>query len=361
MVRCKSLKIRTKRVEEQASDSQRHRTVTNDARQETYYLIGPFPPPLGGISVYLSRYAQQLPNAGYHVKRVDLGKCSRLRRLRMLLRLVFCRNAVFHLNFLSCPVILALLLNPFSPRLVFCSHGHAVDTLVSRRWKRALVSLFLRRLDECILVGAHLQESFTRHGFVLPEKTFIRPAFLPPPLEEEETILKSYEASTHRFLACRRPLIVANAFQITRCEGVDLYGLDLCVELVARLKPHYPGMGLLFALAEIGDQEYYDQIRARIIELGLDANVHFMTGQRELWPVFRQADLMLRPTYRDGYGISVAEALYLGCPAVASDVCVRTEGTVLFRNRDVDDLVAKCRAVLAERVAFRNKHTAQAG
>ena len=60
----------------------------------------------------------------------------------------------------------------------------------------------------------------------------------------------------------------------------------------------------------------------------------------------KKADLMIRPTCTDGYGISIAEALFFDCPAIASDVCPRPEGAVLFKNRDMDDFEQKTRELL---------------
>lgn len=78
-----------------------------------------------------------------------------------------------------------------------------------------------------------------------------------------------------------------------------------------------------------------------ISNLGIESNFYFLTGQKELWPLFKQSDLMIRPTYSDCYGISIAESLYFDSPAIASAVCDRPEGTVLFKNRDTDDLYKK--------------------
>jgi glycosyltransferase involved in cell wall biosynthesis len=127
-------------------------------------------------------------------------------------------------------------------------------------------------------------------------------------LEDEESILKTYPSEVKEFAASRRPLIVANAFQIVFYRGVDLYGLDMCVEVVAALKESYPHVGLIFAVAEVGEAAYFEKIKRRIDELGIEDNFLFLTGQRELWPLFRRADLMVRPTCSDAYGISVAEA-----------------------------------------------------
>jgi glycosyltransferase involved in cell wall biosynthesis len=129
-------------------------------------------------------------------------------------------------------------------------------------------------------------------------------------------------------------------------QGVDLYGLDLCVDLVSELKKIYPQIGLLFALAEIGETTYFEETIHRIRKKTIADNFFFMTGQKELWPLFKKCDLMVRPTYSDGYGISIAEALYFHCPAVASDVGGRPEGTILFRNRDFDDFLCKVKNIL---------------
>ncbi len=66
-----------------------------------------------------------------------------------------------------------------------------------------------------------------------------------------------------------------------------------------------------------------------------------MTDQKQLWPLIKKADLFLRPTLSDSFGISIAEALLFDVPAVASDVCVRPKGTVLFKRGDKKDFFDK--------------------
>ena len=165
-------------------------------------------------------------------------------------------------------------------------------------------------------------------------------------MEDEPQIWETYDRETVQFVESRKPLIIANAWKIVSDQGVDLYGLDMCVDLTAELKRTHPQVGLLFALADVGDEEYYREINRRIDELGIRDNFHFMTGQRQLWPLFRKADLMVRPTSSDGYGVSIAEALHFGCPAVASDVCPRCDGTVVFSSRDAQAFLSSCRKVL---------------
>jgi glycosyltransferase involved in cell wall biosynthesis len=313
-----------------------------------YFIIGVYPPPFGGVSVYVYRYTKILKTQGYDVENIDFSKETKIDKVLKLLKLFFWPNrAIFHLNDFNFYVITVLILRVFGSKLIFTDHSYRKLEHLGIV-KRLLLHIFLIKVSEFILVGEHLKDYYVQFGYRLPRRTMVHHAFFPPPVEEEQTIWKNYDEDTIKFVQTHKPLIIANAFQIVFYEGVDLYGLDMCVELIAELKKTYLSIGLLFALAEIGDQAYFSNITRRISELGINDNFHFMTGQKELWPLFRISDLMVRPTYTDGYGISIAEALYFGCPAVASDVCIRPEGTVLFRNRDISDLSCTVNKLLKE-------------
>ncbi len=258
---------------------------------------------------------------------------------------MFKRQDVIYLNFLSPGIVIVLLVLGLSKRARVMDHSGCQVGKWSG-FELFIYSAFLRRCDEVIFVGAHLHDYYRKKGVRLPDKTRVQNAFIAPPLDEEMEILNTYPGDIRKFVKQRRPLLVANAFKIVLHNRVDLYGLDMCVDLVAKLKNTYPDVGLLFALADIENREYFKCINQRINKLGISENFKFMTDQKELWPLFKEADLLVRPTYVDAYGISIAEALYFGCRAVASDVCERPEGTVLFKNRDLEDLYSKCRSLL---------------
>jgi glycosyltransferase involved in cell wall biosynthesis len=97
----------------------------------------------------------------------------------------------------------------------------------------------------------------------------------------------------------------------------------------------------VFFLATIGDQMYYQ----RIID-GLDEHIYMLTGDYPLWPIFKYADCFIRPTYNENFGISVAEALYCQVPVVASNVCMRPRGTILYQAANLPDLVSKTTQIL---------------
>jgi glycosyltransferase involved in cell wall biosynthesis len=319
---------------------------TLKANPEKYILIGPYPPPLGGVSVFIYRYSKLLITQGYEVQFLDWEKNNWLQKIGWLFKIVFNpQNITFHVNGFLIFILLFLLLRPFKKKVIFTDHSfRGIDQL--HGIKRTILIKFLTIVDEYVLVGEHLKEYYSQSGYTLPTNTIVRNAFLPPPLEDEEKIWKSYDTSTLEFIKNHSPIIVGNAYQITIYNEVDLYGIDMCIEQTIRLKREFPNIGFLFALAEIGNLEVYESYLKRINENYVQENFYFLTGQKELWPLFKVSDLMIRPTYSDGYPLSVAEALFLGCPTIASDVCERAEGTSLFRNRDADDLYQKIIAKL---------------
>jgi len=311
-----------------------------------YYLIGPYPPPIGGISVYIYRYGRLLKSQGYDVKYIDFGTQTKFKKILVLV--LFMLNpsfAHFHVNGFDFLTMLALPLRVFRGEVIFQDHSGRVVEDISLS-KRLILDLFLRRVDKCIFVGEHMIEYYIKRGLKLPENLQIKNAFLPPPPEDEIKIWKSYSSESIEFINNHEPLIVANASQIEIYKEVDLYGIDLCVDLIVKLKGKYPDIGLIFALAEIGNDEYYAKMNQLVDAKGIRKNFYFLVGQKELWPIFKKANVSVRPTYNDGFGISVAESLYFGCPAIASDVCRRPEGTVLFKNRDFDDLIMKVNGLL---------------
>jgi len=316
-------------------------------------IIGPVPPPYGGISVWVYRLSRKLSNEGHRVKLLDYGRLSRLGRLFALIRILFSRFDRIDVNCSSTGIALLFSVTGLAKKTRFTAHGEGIRGWSSR--KRSIMGRFLHKCDKVMLVGKHLRTLYNEYLDEPLENIEISSAFIPPPPEDEKRIVESYSDTILKFTDSRQPLIIANAYRLEFQDDTDLYGLDMCIDLAARLKPDYPNIGLLFALPEIGDYQYFDGMKKRIANLGLSDHFIFLTDQRELWPLFKRADLMVRPTCVDGYGISIAEALHFGCPAVASDVCARTRGTIVFRNRDMDDFEKKCRAALKAQSGKRAK------
>lgn len=309
-------------------------------------MIGPVPPPLGGISVYVDRRSRILRAEGNRVENLDFGPMSMGKRLVALARLVFRpASATFELHAYDFSAMTALLARPFPKKLLYMDHNTLLydhDVAGARKW---ILSHFMARAEVSFVSEAGLS-FYKRRGFTFGSAE-VRSAYLPPPLEDESGILGTYDPSTTEFLTSAVPLIVANASQIVFVDGVDLYGLDMCADLLLRISGKFPSAGFLFALADDApNRAYLERIKAKLTASGASHRFLFLSGQRQLWPVFKRAQLFVRPTIGDGFAVSVAEAQEFGCPVLASDVVSRPPGVTLFKSRDIDDLTEKALELL---------------
>lgn len=310
--------------------------------------IGTLPPPLGGVSVYLYRLKKLHREDDF----IDPRFISRYSLINLMLTstkeiVIEGIEGIKWRYLLFLRLIKCFKNNKYS--VVLHGRGWLNDINLAGFFKKKVMLFSLCGCSSIRVVSTHMKDELVEVLSSYEGKIIIKDAFLPPPLEDEPKILDTYSDEMRKFMEIQRPLIVANAFKLIDWNGMDLYGLDMCIELIYRLRQDYPNVGLLFALAnEKYRPDYYAKMKALIVDYGLQRNIYFLTNQHELWPILKDCDVMVRPTCTDGYGNSIAETLYFARPAVASDVCKRPDGCVVFRNRDMDDFEAKVRQVLGE-------------
>lgn len=313
-------------------------------------IIGPLPPPLGGVSVHVYRLYKALNNSQVF----DLSQKQNFKGQSYIQIFNLIKNQEFdavHLHAYDVKLIITLkLLKLFKKfEIIATSHNPRLfDT--DSKIKKFFYKNFLKSIDTLVVVGSHILEDYKNRKLQLPKEIIIEPAFLPPPIDEEEKILKTYPKELFDFIDNHSHIITANAFQISFHQGIELYGLDMCIELTSKLKKDCSDIGFIFALAnENANKEYLEKMKQKIKEFDIEDNFYFLTGQKELWPLFKKADLMIRPTTTDGDALSIREAMYFRCPAIASDVSDRPEGTIMLKSRDINDLYIKTKEVLDER------------
>lgn len=307
--------------------------------------IGPMPPPLGGISVYLYRLSRS--NNDNSVGFVNENNLNGIGFLKLIF-LNSDKTFIYHSP--STMKRIALLFSKIfrGNKYIIVSHGEGLQNSYknSNFIMKFLLKSTIFKSEHIQVVSSHLVKFLLNLGLE-NDKIIVKNAFLPPALCDEESVLKTYPQEIFDFISKKDKLLVANASSLVFYKNTDLYGLDICIELMAKLKNVYPNLGFIFALAnEKVNTEYINKMRLRIKELNLEENFYFLTGQKELWPIFKKASLMIRPTNTDGDALSIREALYFKCPAIASDVCNRPTGTILFKNRNLDDLYDKTKRVL---------------
>lgn len=317
-------------------------------------LVGPYPPPYGGISVHIQRLKEQLER--HHIRCIVYDNTQVAKRKAdvimvknmlwwSLYQFLSRDEAIIHFHGYS-PLLISIL-----SLLAIIERKRVVVTLHSFRHDPKNMNLpnrfafwIARKVQSCFLVvSPEIRDKIISLG-IKPENIKIIPSFIPPTISEED--LAEIPEAVWRFIDCHSPIILANAFRISFYNNQDLYGLDMCIDLCANLKQSYPKIGFVFCLPDIGDFDYFKKMKQRISERQIEENFLFQTKPCQMYPIIMKSDVFVRPTNTDGDAVSIREALYFKVPAVASDVCPRPDGTILFKSRDITDLTLKVLEVL---------------
>jgi len=207
---------------------------------------------------------------------------------------------------------------------------------------RKMIRTILKSASHCIATNSEIEGGLISLG-AKAKRISVIPAFLPPVKNNQE--ITEIPQEVWNFIDSHTPVISANAFRIGISYGQDRYGVDMCIELCASLKSTYPQIGFVFCIPDIGDYDYFSELKRRVVEKEIEGNFLFQTKPCQFYPILMKSDVFVRPTNTDGDAISLREALFFRTPSVASDVVPRPEGTVLFTNRDTEDFIARVKMV----------------
>jgi len=314
----------------------------------TLLLIGPLPEPKGGISIHIQRLGRLLEK-DFKVRYIDESRVIkpdlynvRSKKIPPYLQLIRSADIVHIQSSLTVLRCFHLLI----AKLLF--RKHVLVTIHSIWGKSAselgLLRLVLKLADKVIVVNSDIKDKLGQVN------TVVQPAFIPPDLDTEPELPGQVSRWLEKQQEQSRKIIAANAFRIELHEGQDLYGIDLCIEMMRRLV-HDEGLqvSLVFIISSLDRagnklEEYLKQIK----EWELEDNILLACINLSFVRLLTHSDIVLRPTCTDGDALTIREALYFNIPVIASDVVTRPKGTVLFRNRDAIDMSEKVSRVLAD-------------
>ncbi|HEY7333386.1 MAG TPA: glycosyltransferase family 4 protein [Bryobacteraceae bacterium] len=302
-------------------------------------LIGPNPPPHGGISTHVSELRHALRAAGTPCRVLNSARVG-LRFALNLARYGIARWS-FHVHtnghnrnswLLAGMCGLAGI---FGRGCALTLHSGMAPGYVSASFaRRQMARLVCALFPGIVCVSEPIRDSLAAAG-VPPRKLEVRPAFL-----ELRQRRAEWDGPLKAWMRERSPVLAATLF--FRPE----YGFDLLISAIGKLRRRYPSIGCVVMGGGPGPA-----VRAP----GLEDNI-LLAGDLDhdmCLSVMAHSHLFLRPTYVDGDSISVREALALGVPVVASNAAARPPGVVLFETGDEDDLCAKVE--LALRVAVKER------
>lgn len=297
-------------------------------------LIGPKPPPHGGISVHVSGIHRKLIAAGIECEILDTTLITDRLRFARELASYAARGWTLHLHTnghnrnswmlaLMCGVA-----GQFSGGCVLTLHSGMMPGYLrtSPPWRRKLIGFVCCLYSRVICVGPAIRDAAILAGAV-PERTELAPAGLAA--ESPDVPLNPQLLA---WIELHRPLISTALF--FRPE----YGFDLLIEGLARLRERYPSVGCLV----MGSGEESQKAEALVRGAGLESHVQLLgdVNHDMCLTLMRHSHVFVRPTLEDGDSMSVREALALGVPVVASRVGSRPPAVTLFNPGDIEDMLS---------------------
>lgn len=316
------------------------------------HLIGPFPPPYGGVSVHIRRLRSRLQRSGHECTvwcqedRPEEVGVRALGRLDQAVRRLGClpKDAIlhFHQHYLLAGLFA-------HRRCVFTAHNERINSVLAGgrfpgQWSyRAASRSVFRRMRHVIAVSEGTRTALVDFG--IPDARIrVINAYLPPEPDEQAHIdnLMALKDFRRRF----KYLATANAWALSFFRDQDLYGIDLCIQMLGRLRNQCPHLGLVLALPLARGTPYLAKMQELAECLGVSERILWLLEPGAYHPILYQCDLFLRPTNTDGFCISIAEAFEGGVPVIASDAVARPPGCVVFRSRDLSDFVMKTSQVI---------------
>ncbi len=299
-------------------------------------IIGPFPPPYGGISVHLKRISDYLnrPEVLFFDSSPSKKKEIPTLKKTTLLSFFFKYNQLFHYHSTSINIRLALsLCGTINPFIFLHAHGASLtDQLRSSSWKSRLLKVLLPNVN--IICSNTEIYDFLKSNFT-PKSLHIYDAFLPPVYDSSvhSEVLKIIEVPNSKYL-----ISMTGWFAIYNNE--DLYGFDIMLEALNKLRNKGIDTSIIASVNGINNQELFNNFIKRRNQLGLEDHFYLITEDLpELYPIIIESDLFVRPTNTDGNAVSIKEAIWFETPVIASNIVPRPNEVLTFQNRDIDDLV----------------------
>lgn len=319
-------------------------------------IIGIYPPPLGGISVHIKRLKEILDNSSIETVVYNEGSYTNVEN--NILELKSYKSFMISLSKLDYDIVhfhcttadvrsllwLCKKLNK-NKKIILTIHGISLKDQIEKSNKLIKNSIIksLKSIDSIIVVNEEYLEYLPKYGINKNRIKYIQP-FIKPILRNDDK--EKIDKNVLDFLNCDGIKLLTNG-SIKFYQSQELYGFDLLIESVNRLIMNGMDVKLLISILAVDNQnerekEYYKTLKERVKTLGLQNKIMFHeVNNTEYYPILELGDIFIRATNTDGDPISLREALSLGIPSIASDVTNRPEKTIIFKNRNQDDLIDK--------------------
>jgi len=306
------------------------------------HLIGPTPPPYGGVAIHIIRLAEALAAHGVYSKVVSTGGATPLMLARVFTRTARSPLAHFHTdegNFKS-TILFSRFWKSMGVPYILTTHSFRQIPQFSSQSALKHLRVAYKLAAARVAISDSTKAALIDVLNLDPATVTVIPSALPISNAERNAPLPNlpdaWQGAPVR--------ILANAGRLTLFNNEDLYGLDLVVNAM-RLLPDND-VHVLLAVADVVDESLFRNLEAASKS---DPRIHLV---RSSWPLARvvsHSHIVLRPTRTEGGpSLTLSEAIEMGTYTVGSDSVLRPPETQLFTNGNATSLAHVLASTIAD-------------
>ncbi len=295
-------------------------------RKRNVVLIGPMPPPIGGVSTHLSRLLsrskenEELNLSVWDIRRMCLHTVDGSSRNLIRVLRYFIQADIIHVHISRRLKLFLVRFSKFCGKKVVYTHHNSRnlnDNLTLRTMSSVHEVILVRPLTEKFPIG-------------IQKKIIVIPAYLHANDSTELSVGLSNQLSegtvlfAHCFQRKDNPVLV---------DGNDLYGFDVVLKAVESIMQSHPDKSLTLFLADPANamKDFY-RPQLTYLQKFSKLKIIFWNDELNFSSALKYCSILIRATRSEGDAISVREALHVGVPVIASDCVERPDGVVSFQT-----------------------------
>jgi len=299
-------------------------------------FIGPVPPPVGGVSIHISRLAQKISSTeDLSCAVFDIG---RLKYFDHDLKNAGLRKVISF--FISCNIVHIHLSHKWKVHIARFAKFFGKSVFYTRHNPRTKENSntderLHKIADMAIFVSLKSSE-------LLDEKSHLIPAFIPSlSVSSLSPVLKN-ELSKYKNVICA--ISSHPEKKSSLINGEDLYGFDLLLQAYENCETRKDH--LLLLIDPLGTMKSIYEEKLGKINAG-GKPILYLTETIDFSSLVKYIHIYVRPTRSDGDSIAIREALEAGVKVLASDCCERPAGVKLFAGNNIESLATTLEIVLS--------------
>ena len=315
-------------------------------------IVGPYPPPYGGISTSVQQLRHHLLRDHYDVSvlvpsREQACEAERVYCHSGFRSLHISRNYLYLIKHLQpdlinshsnrWPMMSAVASRLLGIPLIHTIHGENAPNAFEKLpfLQKELVKWAFQHTDRVIAVSEDLARFVMSLG-VLKEKIATVPSLLP--LEVNLKVKPTLKDGLQQITNGRRVVLVSTGFYS------KIYGFDLIPPVAFMLKQK--SVDFVWLIVGHGMEQEKQPVRSALSRLGLQDHVLLIgeVDRFQMIDVLRCSHIYVRTKYSDSFGLVIAEAHQLGCHCLFGDnnpYFQESKRLTKYRVGDVDSLTGK--------------------